>query len=61
MKNFKEDVSGICWGHIFQQTNDINTLVNDWSALFSLVIGKHTPLREMLVSEKYCPWIDKDL
>ena len=66
MRNFKEDeflsdVSGICWEHMFQQTDDINTLVNDWSALFSLIVEKHAPLREMRVSEKYCPWIDKDL
>ena len=66
MRNFKEDeflsdVSGICWEHMFQQTDDINTLVNDWSALFSLIIEKHAPLREMRVFEKYCPWIDKDL
>ena len=46
---------------MFQQTYDINTLINDWSALFSLIIEKHAPLREMRVSEKYCPWIDKDL
>ena len=66
MKNFKKDgflsdVSGICWERMFQQTDDINTLVNDWSNLFSLVIEKHAPLKEMRVSEKYCPWIDKDL
>ena len=66
MRNFKEDellsdVSGICLEHMFQQTDDINTLVNDWSALFSLIIEKHAPLREMRVFEKYCPWVDKDL
>ena len=66
MKNFKEDeflsdVSDICWEHMFLQTDDTNTLVNAWSALFSSIIGKHAPLREMRVSEKYCPWIDKDL
>ena len=58
MKNFKEDeflsdVSGICCEHMFLQTDDINTLVNAWSALFSSIIGKHAPLREMRVSEKY--------
>ena len=36
MRNFKyddflSDVSGICWEHMFQQTDDINTLANDWS------------------------------
>ena len=29
--------------------------------MFSLIIEKHAPLIEMRVSEKYCPWIDKDL
>ena len=34
MKHFKEeeflsDVSGICWEHMFQQTDNINALVND--------------------------------
>ena len=66
MKKFKDeeflsDVSSICWERVFQQTDDINTLVNDWSTLFSLIIEKHAPLKEMRVSEKYCPWIDKDL
>ena len=66
MKNFKEDeflsdVSDICWERMFLQTDDTNTLVNAWSALFSSIIGKHAPLREMRVSEKYWPWIDKDL
>ena len=41
-------------------TDDINTLVNNWSKLFSLIIEKHAPITEMRVSEKYCPWIDKD-
>ena len=66
MKHFKEDeflsdVSDICWEHFFQQTDDINKLVDDWSILFALIIEKHAPLREMRLSEKYCPWINKDL
>ena len=48
-------------GAFFQQTDDINKLVDDWSTLFALIIEKHAPLREMRVSEKYCPWINKDL
>ena len=43
------------------ETDDINVLVNDWSNLFSIIIDKHAPLIEMRVSEKYCPWINKDL
>ena len=66
MKNFEEqdflsDVSNIHWEHLFQMSNNVNTLANDWSALFSSLIEKHAPLREMRVSEKYCPWIDKHL
>ena len=66
IKHFKEDeflsdVSDTCWEHFFQQTDDINKLVDDWSTLFALIIEKHAPLREMRVSEKYCPWINKDL
>ena len=29
--------------------------------MFCLIIEKHAPLIEMRVSEKYCPWINKDL
>ena len=43
------------------EIDDINFLVNYWSEMFTLTIEKHTPLSEMRVSEKYCPWIDKDL
>ena len=43
------------------ETDDINLLVNYWSEMFSLIIEKHTPLTEMRVSEKYCPWINEDL
>ena len=66
MKHFKEDeflsdVFDICLGHFFQQTDDINKLVDDWSTLFALIIEKHASLREIRVSEKYCPWINKTL
>ena len=66
MKNFNEeaflaDVSGICWEQMLTESDDINVLVNYWSEMFSLIIAKHAPLSEMRVSEKYCPWINKDL
>ena len=66
MKNFNEDaflrdVSGICWELLLSETDDINTLVNNRSNLFSLIIDKHAPITEMRVSEKCCPFIDKDL
>ena len=66
MKNFNEeafqaDVSGICWEQMLTGTDDTDILVSNWSNLFSLIIEKHVPMTVMRVSEKYCPWIDKDL
>ena len=66
MKNFNEeaflaDVSGICWEQKLTGTDDIDVLVSNWSNLFSLIIEKHAPMTVMRVSEKYSPWIDKDL
>ena len=66
MKHFSEnqflcDDSDICWGQFFHQTDDVDILVNNWSSLFSFVIEKHAPLMEIRVSERYCPWIGKDL
>lgn len=58
---FLSDVSGVCWRRLFQQTDNTSTLFNDLSSLFLLVIEKHTALKEVGVSEKYCPWIIKDL
>ena len=46
---------------MLNETDDVNVLVNRWTNLFSLIVNKHAPLTEMRVSEKYCPWIDKDL
>ena len=66
MKNFNEeaylaDVFGICWEQMLTGTDDIDILVRNWSNLFSLIIEKHAPMTVMRVSEKHCPWIDKDL
>ena len=55
------DISGICWGQFFYQTDDIDVLVNKWTSMFSFVIEKHAPLKEIRVSERYCLWINKDL
>ena len=46
---------------MLNDTDDINVLVNHWTSIFSLIIDKHAPLCEMRVSEKYCPWIDREL
>ena len=59
--DFLNDVASVYWEHVVILTDNVNSLVNDWSAIFSGRIEKHAPLREMRVSKKHCPWIDKDL
>ena len=66
MKNFSEeaflqDVATINWQDILGTSDDVNKLVERFSTLFSLMIEKHAPLRQIRVSEKYCPWINADL
>ena len=66
MKNFNEDafladVSAICWEQLATESDNISSVVSNWSNLFSLTIDKHAPITEMRVSEKYCPWVNKDL
>ena len=39
----------------------VDALVNHWTIKLSLIIDKHAPICEILVSEKYYPWIEKDL
>ena len=44
MKHFSKNqflsgISGISWGQLFQQTDDIDLIVNNWSS-FSFVIEK---------------------
>ena len=66
MKNFSEeaflqDVATINWQDVLGTSDDVNKLVERFSTLFSLMIEKHAPLRQIRVSEKYCPWINADL
>ena len=58
---FLAELASVCWEHVVTISDNINSLVNDWSAIFSALIEKHPPLRERRVSEKYCPRIDRDL
>ena len=66
MKNFDKDafladVAGICWERGFDETDDVNVLVTQWSMLFSLIIDKHAPIKSWRVSERYCPWVNDNL
>ena len=53
MKNFDKDaflayVTSICWEQGFNETDDVNVLVTQWSNLFSLIIDKHAPVKTLL-------------
>ena len=51
------DVASIDWEQALGFSSDANLLVQQFSDVFSEVIEKHAPLRQIRVSEKYCPWI----
>lgn len=48
-------------GSILPQTDDIDIFVNDWPSLFSFVLEKHAPLKDICISEWHCPLTCKDL
>ena len=60
-KDFLDDVAEVPGEQIVQLSNYINELVIKCSSLFSSLIDKHAPYREIRVSEKFCPWIPTDL
>ena len=51
----------MCWEQMLTGTDSMDVLVKNWSNLISLIIGSHVLMTSMRVSEKYCPWVDKDL
>ena len=55
------DISSIDWDSILNCSKDINTAVENWSNVLSMIIEKHAPMRHRRVSEKYCPWITTQL
>ena len=59
--DFIKDILSIDWTGIVSYNNDVNLTVEQWTPSFSLILEKHAPLREKRVSEKFCPWLTKDL
>ena len=57
---FSNDVASIDWEQVLGHSDDINVLVNNWSSIFSAIIEKHAPLRQIRVSERY-PWVNTNL
>ena len=65
MKNFVNssflfDLSQIDWDLLVESSNDVNEAVEKWSALLSLIIEKHAPMRTIKVSDKLTPWLTID-
>ena len=56
-----DDVAKVPWEQVVQSSHYINELVIKLASLFSFLIDKHAPFREIRVSEKFCPWISTDL
>ena len=66
MKRFYEqallaNVSSICWEQIVHNADDINTMVREWSSIFSAIIEKRAPIRKMRISDKNSPEINNEL
>ena len=57
---FSNDVASMDWEQVLGHSDDINVLVNNWSSIFSAIIEKHAPLRQIRVSERY-PWVNTNL
>ena len=57
---FLNDVASACYESVVTQTDDVDILVKNWSALFSMIIDKHAPIRQVRVSEKVLP-LDKSV
>ena len=49
---FLADVSSIWWEQIVHNTDDINTMVREWSSIFSAIIEKHALIRKIRISDK---------
>ena len=66
MKNFNEqlfrnDLAAIDWQRILICSQDINEVVQNWTNILSLVVGKHVPLIERRVSDESTPWLKPEI
>ena len=58
---FINDLLLVDWKGIVSNGDDINLIVEQWNEMFSLILEKHAPVRNRRVSEKFSPWLTKDL
>ena len=59
--DFIKDILSSDWTGIVSYNDDVNLAVEQLTSSFSLMLEKHASLREKRVSEKFCPWLTKDL
>ena len=55
------DAAMICREHGLNETDDVDILVAHWSSLFFSVIEKHAPSKSIRLSEKFFPWVNRNL
>ncbi len=58
---FLNELANIDWQQILTCSQDINSVVQYWTNMISLLIEKHEPLRERRVSDKFTPWLTADI
>ena len=66
MKKFNEeallaDVVKVPWDRVVSVTDDVDSMVEAWSYLFSFIREKHAPIRDITVSDRNCPWVNSEL
>ena len=66
MKNFNQeafvaDAACICWETVVNNFSDTNDMIREWLSLFSAIVEKHAPVREMRVSDRNSSWIMSEL
>ena len=59
--DFINDILSIDWNGIVSSNDGVNLIVEQWTSSFLLILEQHAPLREKRVSEKFCPWLTKNL
>ena len=60
-KHCLADVAKVSWEGVVSVTNDIDSMVETKCHLFSSIIEKHTPIRDIRLSDRNCPWVNTDL
>ena len=58
---FVADVAFISWETVLNNFSDTNDMIRECSSLFSAIVEKHAPMKDMRVSDWNSPWITNKL